>query len=112
MGSHGLTLAQAAMALCDADAALVALAGPWPDVLDASLSRAGAGGPIVADLSAPPAIPGPVRARLGRRLATLQELSRWGLSADPLTAAYVRHADALIEAALLQGHTSASQDGR
>lgn len=99
-GSDRLTLADAALRLPFADGAIVALAAPWSDARAARLRDPSAAAPCVVDLSAPPAIPDPLRTRLGHRLKTLEDLTRAGAAADPVTDAYVAHADALVEAAV------------
>ena len=97
--SRRVSLAEAAARLARTDAVVVALAGPWSDVLDAQLDGVGAR-PVIVDLSDPPAIPGPVRARLGGRLATLEDLVQVPLRDDAVTRAYARHAETLVAAAL------------
>ncbi|MCI0582116.1 MAG: hypothetical protein L0227_04335, partial [Chloroflexi bacterium] len=94
-----LTLREAATAIADADAVVVALAGPWSELL--------LGGdllppplPLFVDLSAPPAIPGPVRAALGGRLATLDDLAAAGDPDRALSRAYRQHADRLVDDAV------------
>jgi glutamyl-tRNA reductase len=96
------TLPAAARSLPGFDGAVVALAGPWSDLLEVPPPDAPASSLLMADLSDPPAIPGPWRARLGERLATLDDLASAGASDDTVTAAYVRHAEELVEATILR----------
>jgi glutamyl-tRNA reductase len=98
--SAAVSLAEAARLLPTVDAAIVALAGPWTEVLDASLEAHRMARSFVVDLSAPAAVPGPVRAMVGGRLATLQDLVSAGAADDATSRAYASHAERLVEAAL------------
>jgi glutamyl-tRNA reductase len=111
-GSDRLTLADAALRLPFADGAIVALAAPWSDARAARLRDASAAVPCVVDLSAPPAIPDPLRTHLGHRLTSLEELIGAGAAADPVTDAYVAHADALVDAAVARLRRRVHEDDR
>jgi glutamyl-tRNA reductase len=100
-GLARITLDDAARGLHAADAAVVALGGTWTGVIDVPLGPPSSALPFVVDLSAPPAIPGPVRALLGHRLATLDEMAATAAgTVDGPTRAYAVHAEALVEQAI------------
>lgn len=90
-----LDLAEAARLAPRASAIAVALGGPWHDLhpLDASTL------PPMVDLSAPAAVPEPVRAALGERLLGIDEVTQ-----EPGTAPGWRAAAAELVEEGLEGH--------
>lgn len=104
-----LTLATAAARFREVDLVVVALAGAWKELLDRGLDAAGRL-PFVVDLSAPPAVPGPVRAILGRRLVTLDDLAG-GCGDDPVSVAYRDHAERLIDEVVHSWSRASRSDG-
>jgi len=94
-----LTLSDAVTTIADVDLVVVALAGPWFELLDGRLEPAWRL-PFVVDLSAPPAVPGPARAMFGKRLATLDDLASTSGGDDPVTATYRAHAERLVDEAV------------
>lgn len=56
------------------DGVVVALSGPW-SIAETTVDALGAGGPWVADLSSPPALPEQLARQLGSRLTTVDALA-------------------------------------
>jgi glutamyl-tRNA reductase len=94
-----LTLGDAVTIIADVDLVVVALAGPWLELLNVRLAPAWSL-PFVVDLSAPPAVQGPTRVMFGHRLATLDDLASASEGDDQITTAYRAHAERLVDEAV------------
>lgn len=104
-----LSLQQASAAIAEVDLVVVALAGPWSELLVGGLARDRL--PLVVDLSAPSAIPGPVRAILGARVATLDDLAADQGDDEAIATPYRHHAELLVDEAVTAWSRAAQPGG-